>query len=935
MRWSPLALLVLLALGAGAVAEPDVVTVHLAWEPGNLGGASSGRIPFKPEPPEGVQPLPDLREGRYARIRMAGSPKGLLVAIDADPANPRLWVDHNFDGDLRDEKQSSLALSGTTRYRLQVVLAPYEDESVPVPVPLYFMHVPANGADYYSVYARIHRLGNVVLGGRLRPVALTDHSFDAAFDDAERDRIYVDLDGNGRIDALGEASERVLPGEPFRVGDEGWTAHVVSRSGHAVEFRRAQSVPPARSRGWEDTTAPAAGVLRSKPDVPWKELIERYEAERKQTYAERTATIQLIGDCGTDESLAFLLDVVAGDGDRNVQAAGLRALGNSAYLESGGKRILALAKKATSSEAYALAQTLHQMGHPDRESAYLQMIASADANAVSGAARYLAYMESATGRERILHIVAEHGTPTVRHIAYINGARSLKGGPPVELILKAADDDYEALQAEAIRDLGKLGHPEARKRALALASVRPVPINVGLALAEVLGSAGDGKAVTALLGFLEDERLHANVKKLVLEQLRSLRAPDAVDSIVAALQSDAPAVRATAAEVLASIVEVDVTKALLARAKKEKDEEVLALLLEALGDHGDVAALPTLLKQAKSRAKPGARASAVRALARLGFHHPKVRDFLLSLLGGRDMESRILALDAAGASGDESLLPKILPNLDHEDWQVRLAAVEAIDHLRPRAAIAPLIARLGPEEEDRVRDAIASTLFRLTAMNLYDDHDIWKRWWAENEHAFRVPTDIPTLPEDHAGGTQAGFYGIPIKSDRIVFVIDQSGSMSAPGAIVQDENDEESRLNRLDVAVREVLGAVAKLKNRARVNVILFHTVIDPWKPILQPLNASNRSALQRHLESKVPTGGTNIYDALELALQMKDVDTIFLLSDGVPGAGKYVATPDILRAVRRENQTRRIAIHGVSIGMDSELLRLLARENGGRYARR
>ena len=67
----------------------------------------------------------------------------------------------------------------------------------------------------------------------------------------------------------------------------------------------------------------------------------------------------------------------------------------------------------------------------------------------------------------------------------------------------------------------------------------------------------------------------------------------------------------------------------------------------------------------------------------------------------------------------------------------------------------------------------------------------------------------------------------------------------------------------------------------------------------------------------------------------MPDVDTIFLLSDGAPGAGKYVATPDILRAVRRENQTRRIAIHCVSIGMDSDLMKKLARENGGRYARR
>ena len=40
-----------------------------------------------------------------------------------------------------------------------------------------------------------------------------------------------------------EAPERVRPGVPFRVGDEGWTAHIVSRSGRALEFRRSARAP--------------------------------------------------------------------------------------------------------------------------------------------------------------------------------------------------------------------------------------------------------------------------------------------------------------------------------------------------------------------------------------------------------------------------------------------------------------------------------------------------------------------------------------------------------------------------------------------------------------------------------------------------------------------------------------------------------------------
>ena len=61
----------------------------------------------------------------------------------------------------------------------------------------------------------------------------------------------------------------------------------------------------------------------------------------------------------------------------------------------------------------------------------------------------------------------------------------------------------------------------------------------------------------------------------------------------------------------------------------------------------------------------------------------------------------------------------------------------------------------------------------------------------------------------------------------------------------------------------------------------------------------------------------------------------MFLLSDGAPGAGKYTAPADITRAVRRVNQVRRVAIHCVSVGTDSQLLKDLAAENGGRYVRR
>ena len=67
----------------------------------------------------------------------------------------------------------------------------------------------------------------------------------------------------------------------------------------------------------------------------------------------------------------------------------------------------------------------------------------------------------------------------------------------------------------------------------------------------------------------------------------------------------------------------------------------------------------------------------------------------------------------------------------------------------------------------------------------------------------------------------------------------------------------------------------------------------------------------------------------------MRDVEEIYLLSDGRPGAGRYRRTADILREVAKLNRKRRIAIHCVSLGVESLLLKRIAEENNGTYTRR
>jgi precorrin-6B methylase 2 len=64
-------------------------------------------------------------------------------------------------------------------------------------------------------------------------------------------------------------------------------------------------------------------------------------------------------------------------------------------------------------------------------------------------------------------------------------------------------------------------------------------------------------------------------------------------------------------------------------------------------------------------------------------------------------------------------------------------------------------------------------------------------------------------------------------------------------------------------------------------------------------------------------------------------VDTIYLLSDGVPSVGKFTSEDDIIREIRRLNRGRKIVIHTIAIDTDSSLLKRLSEMTGGQYVKR
>jgi Mg-chelatase subunit ChlD len=137
-------------------------------------------------------------------------------------------------------------------------------------------------------------------------------------------------------------------------------------------------------------------------------------------------------------------------------------------------------------------------------------------------------------------------------------------------------------------------------------------------------------------------------------------------------------------------------------------------------------------------------------------------------------------------------------------------------------------------------------------------------------------------------------------------------------------------LTRLEHAKKELTRVLNQLSKDAAVDIIFFDDRLEPLAKQLVPVKG-NLPKMLALIQTVQPRGRTNIFDALDLALSIKDVDTVYLLSDGDPTDGRVIDPGDILREVRKINRLRQIVIHTIEIG-SSPFMKALAEQNGGQY---
>lgn len=411
-----------------------------------------------------------------------------------------------------------------------------------------------------------------------------------------------------------------------------------------------------------------------------------------------------------------------------------------------------------------------------------------------------------------------------------------------------------------------------------------------------------------------------------------------------------------------------------------ENERALAAALRLLGARGTVSGALALL-EATSRLPREQRVKAVNALSQIAtvetaphFERllrdvePNVRIAALNALGralapyvdetsGRPIEPEDVAVRDSALKSMGGVLKR------DKIWQVRSAAAENLARLHTKHSIPLLIAALKSELR-RKQDpwAMDMRLHRLLEgltgqKMLAGQVNLWERFWRDNgaRFAFAVADTASDQPAKGSRGDQyQKFFDLDLESDRLLFVLDFSGSMAEKVTLQAKTTGASSgqETTKARLVIEELKKIVMALPDGAAFNVIVFGDDVRVWrqqrdgKPQLVYIDDESRDdLLGSYLDNLRPAGATNLYGALAVALDFTGrglhdkyyelgFDTVYIMSDGQPSWGEVIDTEEILAKVRQTNALRRLTLHTVTFGDQNEMrfLKRLAEENGGRH---
>jgi HEAT repeat protein len=348
------------------------------------------------------------------------------------------------------------------------------------------------------------------------------------------------------------------------------------------------------------------------------------------------------------------------------------------------------------------------------------------------------------------------------------------------------------------------------------------------------------------------------------------------------------------------------------------------------------------------------RAACAEALGSIGL--PATYPRLIAAASDPDPRVRTAAIEALGELRVTEAVEAMIGGLDDEQVPVRATAVRALGTLGGKEAIDALV-RAMQRESGRLLLDIGRTLEKLTGQTFRDNPPAWRDWWEANSESFGAEPLIAVKKEPGRRSSSSDenaptltYHGITTTSSRIVFILDISDSMNDPARTQYLDSSGKtqrgtSERSKFEVAREELKRAIRALDGKDYFNIVVYNHEVRKWQDRMVAALPSNKALAIAFLDSLKAVGGTNIFDALETAFTLggfgvqdryyrSEVDTLFLLSDGAPSAGRITDTDEILEEVGRINRLRKLQIHAIAVGLlaDKDFLRKLAHQNDGQF---
>jgi len=299
--------------------------------------------------------------------------------------------------------------------------------------------------------------------------------------------------------------------------------------------------------------------------------------------------------------------------------------------------------------------------------------------------------------------------------------------------------------------------------------------------------------------------------------------------------------------------------------------------------------------------------------------------FALDVLADRRRNAfaRVAALRGLRDAGSSFARVEALRGLSTAEGPLLLEAIDTLD-ARPDPGDVPYLIDFVGRGDGMARTHAVGLLQKMTGYRIGPDARTWKHFYLQHQAegtAFHREQDAGEVVP-----ATLSYMGIPVTGNRVVFVLDSSGSMATP----LPEQTSETRASR---AIGELIALLPHLPSSARFDIVFFADRVSSYAKRMVGGTDSELVRVDEWLQRHLFDGGTNLFGGIEEAMRRQDVDEIFVLSDGQPNQGEVVAPRQILARVERWNRWRKVRINAISFGAPPgarSFLCRLAQENGG-----